>query len=110
MAVYDDGTKTRRGTACGTSPPRRFARWTAEFQIPLSQMRYGAGREHTFGIMLLRDIYRYSERLSWRCWRSSKVGWGVAVRARERLDDLDRAAPPRGRAVRRDQERHADRE
>src|SRR5213080_1058121 len=29
--------------------------WTAEFRIPLSQMRYGREREHTFGIMIDRD-------------------------------------------------------
>jgi len=63
--------------------------WTAEFQIPLSQMRYGAGREHTFGIMLLRDIYRYSERLSWPLLRSSKVGWVSQFGHVSGLDDLD---------------------
>ncbi|MFI5280308.1 MAG: DUF5916 domain-containing protein [Gemmatimonadales bacterium] len=39
--------------------------WTAEFRIPLSQMRYRPGAAHTFGFTVDRDIYRYSERVSW---------------------------------------------
>src|SRR3954467_378727 len=30
--------------------------WTAEFKIPLSQIRYPHAAEHTFGIMIMRDI------------------------------------------------------
>jgi hypothetical protein len=39
--------------------------WTAEFRIPLSQLRYASAPEHTFGFMVVRDINRYKERLSW---------------------------------------------
>ncbi|MEO8449776.1 MAG: DUF5916 domain-containing protein [Gemmatimonadota bacterium] len=39
--------------------------WTAEFRIPLSQMRYGAAESHTFGFGVWRDIDRYKERVSW---------------------------------------------
>ena len=38
--------------------------WTAEYRIPLSQMRYGRQRENTFGIIIDRDISRYNERES----------------------------------------------
>ncbi len=50
------------------------AGWTAEFRIPLSQLRYGTQREHTFGVLLLRDIYRYNERTSWPVLRQSRAG------------------------------------
>ena len=48
--------------------------WTAEFRIPLSQLRYPRAAEHTFGIMIMRDIVRRSERDSWPIYRRSKSG------------------------------------
>src|SRR5438477_386134 len=48
--------------------------WTAEFRIPLSQVRYPRAAEHTFGIMIMRDITRRSERDSWPVYRRSKSG------------------------------------
>src|SRR5919201_877284 len=36
--------------------------WTAEFRIPLSQLRYDRRRVHSFGFSIDRDIYRYNER------------------------------------------------
>ncbi|HJP84543.1 MAG TPA: DUF5916 domain-containing protein [Gemmatimonadaceae bacterium] len=48
--------------------------WTAEFKIPLSQLRYPRAAEHTFGIMIMRDITRRSERDSWPVYRRSKSG------------------------------------
>ena len=48
--------------------------WTAEFRIPLSQIRYPRASEHTFGIMIMRDITRRSERDSWPVYRRSKSG------------------------------------
>ena len=90
MAVYDDGNEDQAWDGVwNVATHVDSLGWTAEFQIPLSQMRYGAGREHTFGIMLLRDIYRYSERLSWPLLRSSKVGWVSQFGHVSGLDDLD---------------------
>jgi hypothetical protein len=48
--------------------------WTAEFRIPLSQVRYPRKSEHTFGLMIMRDIVRTSERDSWPVYRRSKPG------------------------------------
>lgn len=50
------------------------AGWTAEFRIPLSQIRYPSAAEHTFGLMIMRDIVRTSERSSWPLYRRSKRG------------------------------------
>ncbi|HKW12830.1 MAG TPA: sugar-binding protein, partial [Gemmatimonadaceae bacterium] len=47
--------------------------WTAEFRIPLSQLRYGTQRVHTFGFTIDRDIYRYNERVSWPLFSPSKA-------------------------------------
>jgi hypothetical protein len=48
--------------------------WTAEFRIPLSQIRYPQAAEHTFGLMIMRDIVRTSERASWPRYRRSVRG------------------------------------
>ena len=48
--------------------------WTAEFRIPLSQLRYAASGENQFGIMIIRDIARRNERVSWPLLRKSKPG------------------------------------
>src|SRR5690606_35625229 len=39
--------------------------WTAEFRIPLSQLRYADAPSHTFGFGVWRDIERYRERVAW---------------------------------------------
>ncbi|HEY6224293.1 MAG TPA: DUF5916 domain-containing protein, partial [Gemmatimonadales bacterium] len=49
--------------------------WTAEFRIPLSQLPYGRQRSHTFGFTVDRDIYRYSQRVSWPLFRQSQAGF-----------------------------------
>ncbi len=48
--------------------------WTAEFRIPLSQLRYPEKGEHIFGIGVHREIARLNERSSWPLWRRSQFG------------------------------------
>jgi hypothetical protein len=48
--------------------------WTAEFKIPLSQLRYESKSEHTFGFAVWRDIERYKERVSWPLYRRNQAG------------------------------------
>jgi hypothetical protein len=47
--------------------------WTAEFRIPLSQLRYTRGTT-AFGFGIWRDIERYRERVSWPLWHPEKSG------------------------------------
>src|SRR5881396_365815 len=49
--------------------------WTAEFRIPLSQLRYAPAASNTFGFGVWRDIQRYSERVSWPVYRVSRPGF-----------------------------------
>ena len=46
--------------------------WTAEFRIPLSQLRYPPAPSHTFGVMIMRDLARRNERTSWPLLRRSR--------------------------------------
>ena len=48
--------------------------WTAEFRIPLSQLRYVPSGSNTFGFGVWRDIQRYTERVSWPLYRNSQAG------------------------------------
>src|SRR6266705_2908805 len=48
--------------------------WTAEFRIPLSQLRYVPRASNTFGFGIWRDIQRYTERVSWPVYRNSQAG------------------------------------
>jgi len=48
--------------------------WTAEFRIPLSQLRFPPREEHVFGIGIHREVARLNERSSWPLWRRSEFG------------------------------------
>ncbi|HVE35155.1 MAG TPA: DUF5916 domain-containing protein [Gemmatimonadaceae bacterium] len=48
--------------------------WTAEFRIPLSQLRYARGENNTFGFGVWRDIERYNERDAWPVYSPNKAG------------------------------------
>ncbi len=48
--------------------------WTAEFQVPLSQLRYADAPEHTFGFGVWRTIERHSETSSWPLFRRTETG------------------------------------
>ncbi len=48
--------------------------WTAEFRIPLSQLRYAPGSDHVFGFGVWRDIERYRERVAWPAYSPTANG------------------------------------
>jgi hypothetical protein len=48
--------------------------WTAEFKIPLSQLRYASTEEHVFGFGVRRDIERLSEQVSWPLYSRTTAG------------------------------------
>lgn len=48
--------------------------WTAEFRVPLSQLRYAKSESNTFGFGIWRDIERYAERDSWPLWSPTRSG------------------------------------
>ncbi|HEY1952411.1 MAG TPA: sugar-binding protein, partial [Gemmatimonadaceae bacterium] len=97
-AIYDDGNEDFAWDGVWDVATRVDSLgWTAEYRIPLSQMRYSRDREHTFGIIIDRDIYRYSERESWPLLRQSKPGFVSQFGSLHGLDDLE--APRKLEAV-----------
>jgi hypothetical protein len=49
--------------------------WVAEFRIPLSQLRFPRRDEHTFGFMVVRDVARTGQRISWPLYRRDVQGY-----------------------------------
>jgi hypothetical protein len=61
--------------------------WTAEFRIPLSQLRYNKGASR-FGFGIWRDIERYKERTSWPLWSPTRSGISSQLGVLDGLADL----------------------
>ena len=89
-AIYDDGDEDSAWDAVWDVAARIDSLgWTAEFRIPLSQIRYGSQREHTFGFAINRDLYRYNERISWPLFRRSAAGLVSQFAEVSGFDDLE---------------------
>jgi hypothetical protein len=88
-AMYDDGNEDEAWDGVWDVGTRIDSLgWTAEFRIPLSQLRYGTQRQHTFGIAILRDIFRYNQRTAWPQIRPSRSGFVSQFGEVTGLDDL----------------------
>jgi hypothetical protein len=62
--------------------------WTAEFRIPLSQLRYTKAQVNTFGFGIWRDIERYRERVSWPLYSPTRNGLSSQLGRLEGLAQL----------------------
>jgi hypothetical protein len=73
--LYDDSREDATWDAVWDAATRiDSVGWTAEFRIPLSQIRYPKADDLTFGLMIMRDIVRSAERASWPLYRRSRQG------------------------------------
>ncbi|OYV71872.1 MAG: hypothetical protein B7Z72_06020 [Gemmatimonadetes bacterium 21-71-4] len=90
QAIYNDGNEDPAWNGVWDVATRIDSLgWTAEFRIPLSQLRYSTARDHTFGIAIDRDIYRFNERVSWPMFDQSKAGMVSQFGTLGGLDGLD---------------------
>jgi hypothetical protein len=48
--------------------------WTAEFRIPLSQLRFPPDTEQTWGVQVIRFVQRLNEQSQWAWWRQNEAG------------------------------------
>ncbi len=75
-AIYDDGAEDGAWDAVwDVATAVDSLGWTAEYRIPLSQMRYTAHGDGTFGILIWRQIERYTEVVTWPLYHTSKPGF-----------------------------------
>ncbi len=49
--------------------------WTAEFRIPFSQIRFNRDAAKTFGFLVVRDVARTRQRISWPLYRRDVQGY-----------------------------------
>ena len=88
--VYNDGNEDFAWDAVWDVATRVDSLgWTAEFRIPVSQLRYGRQQHHTFGLTIDRDLYRYAQRVSWPLFRQSKAGFVSQFGEVDGFDDLE---------------------
>jgi hypothetical protein len=93
LAIYNDGNEDDAWDGVwDVATAIDSAGWTAEYRIPLSQLRYPNTTTHTFGFMIIRDLYRYTERFSWPLLRRSRSG---LVSQFGEVTGLDGLAAPR---------------
>jgi hypothetical protein len=89
QAIYDDNEDLAWDGVWDVATRVDSLGWTAEFRIPLSQLRYGPERSHTFGVLLMRDIYRYNERTAWPQISQAQAGMVRQFGVVTGLDDLE---------------------
>lgn len=88
-AIYNDGNEDGAWDAVwDASTVVDSLGWTAEFRIPLSQMRYATGGSTTFGFMIWRGIERYTSQITWPLYRVSKAGFVSQFGELTGLNDL----------------------
>lgn len=76
LALYNDGNEDSAWDGIWDAATRIDSLgWTAEYRIPVSQMRYSSKGNGTFGILLWRVIQRYTETVTWPLYRGSKSGF-----------------------------------
>ena len=74
--VYDDNNEDQTWDGVWDVATRiDSVGWVAEFRIPFSQLRFGKSQDHTFGFMVVRDVARTSERISWPLYHNDKQGY-----------------------------------
>ena len=66
--------------------------WTAEFRLPLSQLRHASAPSNTFGIAIWRTVERTNEQTSWPLFRVSKSGLASQLGDLTGLDNLASAS------------------
>jgi len=91
-ALFDDGAQDQSWNGVwDVATQVDSLGWTAEFRIPLSQLRYGNDGDQTFGFGVWRDIERHNERVSWPLFNRERNGLVSQLGQLEGLKDLGSA-------------------
>jgi hypothetical protein len=91
--VYNDGDEDPTWDGVWDGAARvDSAGWVAEFRIPFSQLRFANAPAHTFGLLVVRDVARTGQRISWPLFRRDRQGYVSQAGA---LAGIDGLVPPR---------------
>ncbi|MDX1363543.1 MAG: DUF5916 domain-containing protein [Arenibacter latericius] len=63
--------------------------WTAEMKIPLSQLKFGKAKEQTWGLQLMRRLFREEERSVWQRLPQDTPGFVSEFGLLQGLSDLE---------------------
>ena len=75
-AIYNDGDEDVAWDAVWDVATRIDSLgWTAEYRIPLSQLRFSTHGDGTFGILIWRVIQRHTATVTWPLYRPSTSGF-----------------------------------
>jgi hypothetical protein len=75
-AIYSDGNEDNAWDGVWDAATQVDSLgWTAEYRIPLSQLRYAARPSCTFGFAIWRTIQRYTEQVTWPLYHTSRAGF-----------------------------------
>ncbi len=93
MMLFDDSKQDDTWDAVWTGETSmQTTGWTAEFRIPLNQLRFAAGDTQEWGLQVVRIVGRTQEQASWSPWPRSAPEivsrFGV-------IDGIDRLKPGR---------------
>lgn len=92
MAVTDDSNEDSSWNGVWDVRTRVDAEgWSAEFRIPLSQLRFAAGDTHAFGFGVRRSVERYPERIAWPSYSRTTPGLMSQLGTLEGLQGLGTA-------------------
>jgi hypothetical protein len=76
LAIFNDGNEDDAWDAVWDVATKVDSLgWTAEYRVPLSQLRYSSKGSATFGILFWRVIQRYTETVTWPLYRGSRSGF-----------------------------------
>ncbi len=93
MLVFDDSNSDDTWDAVWTGDVAITpAGWSAEFRIPLSQLRFSAAASHEWGFQIVRMVARTNEQSSWSPW--PRTGSQVVSRFGI-VDGIDNVKPSR---------------
>ena len=88
-AVYDDNNEDQSWDGVwDVATQVDSLGWTAEFRVPLSQLRFAPAKTHIFGFAIWRDIERYKERVAWPAYRPSQFGFMSQLGDITGIDDI----------------------
>jgi hypothetical protein len=69
MLLFDDSNQDDTWDAVWTGDAAVTERgWSAEFRIPLNQLRFSAAASHEWGLQVVRMVARTNEQSSWSPW------------------------------------------
>jgi hypothetical protein len=90
LVLLNDGWDTNWNPVWHGKVGKEDSAWTAEFQIPLSQLRYGNKKDHIWGLHSWRWINRNQEEDQWNLMPRDNPGYLYSIGELHGIHDISR--------------------